>query len=121
MTYVGSGIYARSGYVIYRYGGADGDTYDSRTAEVEMPFLNGATIATWKSWTAIDLMIEGLWKVYIATDPEQHDEERSEESREGKECARMCRARRWLHSYNTKNIRSKVNQHALIRLLSILK
>src|SRR3546814_6391906 len=75
MAYVGSAIYARSGDVIYRYGGADGDTYDSRTAEVEMPFLNGATIATWKSWTAIDLMIEGLWKVYIATDPEQPDEE----------------------------------------------
>src|SRR3546814_10113494 len=75
MAYVGSAIYARSGDVIYRYGGADGDTYDSRTAEVEMPFLNGATIATWKSWTAIDLMIEGLWKVYIATDTEQPDEE----------------------------------------------
>src|SRR3546814_14337242 len=61
--------------VMYRCGDAGCDTYDSLTGGVEMPFLNGATIATWKSWTAIDLMIEGLWKVYIATDPEQPDEE----------------------------------------------
>lgn len=68
-------LYIRAGNVIYAYGGADGITYDAAEAEVELPFLDGRQIATWKAWRGLDIAAEGTWKVYAAFDPAQPDAE----------------------------------------------
>lgn len=62
-------VYVRVGDTIYLYGGADGDTYDDTEAEVELPFLDGRQIATWKRWTGLDVAAEGAWDAYVAFQP----------------------------------------------------
>lgn len=67
--------YIRAGNAIYLYGGEDGETYDAAQAEVELPFLDGRAIATWKEWKGLDIAAEGLWDVYAAFNPAQPDAE----------------------------------------------
>ena len=64
-------LWARAGDTIYLYGGDDGQTYDASTVEIEMPYLDGGTIGTWKRFTGFDMVCEGEWKVYINTDPDR--------------------------------------------------
>ncbi|CAB4120912.1 hypothetical protein UFOVP4_7 [uncultured Caudovirales phage] len=64
-------IYARAGDTIYLLGGDDGQTYDATAVEIELPYIDGRSIATWKSWTGFDIVSQGEWKVYINTDPDQ--------------------------------------------------
>lgn len=63
-----SQMWARSGDTIYLYGGDDGDTYDAATVEVELPYIDGRQVATFKNFTGLDLICEGEWKVYGGTD-----------------------------------------------------
>jgi len=64
-------LWARSGDTIYLYGGDDGETYDASPVEVELPYIDGNTIGTWKRFTGFDMVSEGEWKVYINTDPDR--------------------------------------------------
>lgn len=63
-------LYGRAGDEIYAYGGLDGQTYDSSTVEIEIPYVNAKMIATWKQWQAIDMAVQGEWAVYASSDPE---------------------------------------------------
>lgn len=62
-------VWARAGDMIYRLGGADGRTYDSSRVEVDLPYIDGRSIATFKEFTGIDILCEGEWKVYVNTEP----------------------------------------------------
>lgn len=62
-------IWARSGDTIYLFGGDTGDEYDSSPVEVDLPYIDGRQIATFKNFTAIDIVCEGEWTVYVNTDP----------------------------------------------------
>lgn len=66
-------MYARGGNDIYLYGGDNNDTYTPDQVVVELPYLDGRGIATWKAWTGIDLILEGTWDVYVNTNPNQPD------------------------------------------------
>lgn len=68
-------IYARSGDTIYLYGGDDNATYDTSELEVKLPFLNARTMATVKKFIGIDLTLEGLFNIYLGTDPNQPEED----------------------------------------------
>lgn len=62
-------VYTRVADAIYLYGGADGATYDATEAEVELPYLDGRQIATWKRWIGLDAAAEGAWNVYVSFSP----------------------------------------------------
>lgn len=66
-------LYARIGDMIYLYGGDDGQTYDNSEVVVELPYLDGRAIATWKTFTGFDIVSEGEWTIYVNTDPNQPD------------------------------------------------
>ena len=68
-TVMDSKMWARAGDTIYLYGGDTGAVYDSSVVEVELPFIDGRQIATFKEFTGIDLVCQGEWHVYVATDP----------------------------------------------------
>ncbi len=61
-------VYARSGDTVYLYGGDDGQTYDGSVVEVDLPYVDGRQVATFKDFTAIDVVCEGQWYIYINTD-----------------------------------------------------
>ena len=62
-------VYARGGDTVYLLGGDDGRTYDSTTVEVDLPYIDGRQVATFKDFTAIDVVCQGQWTVYASTDP----------------------------------------------------
>jgi len=65
-------IYARSADAIYLYGGADGDTYPSASAQitvVETPFMSGNDPAGAKGELAFDMACENEWLVEVLVDP----------------------------------------------------
>lgn len=66
-------LWARSGNTVYLLGGDSGGTYDSSRVTVELPFIDGRQIATFKQWTGFDIVCEGEWAVYVNTDPTQPD------------------------------------------------
>jgi hypothetical protein len=68
-------LWARSGDTVYLYGGAGGEAYDSVNVEVDLPYIDGRQIATFKEWTGLDVVCEGAWVIYASTDPEQPNEE----------------------------------------------
>lgn len=67
-------LYARAGDTVYLYGGASGDEYDSSEVVVELPFIDGRSIATFKQFKAVDVVCEGEWLVEINTDPTNEEE-----------------------------------------------
>lgn len=67
-------LYARAGNEIYLFGGDNNDEYTDQPVIVETPYLDARSIATWKEWIGIDLILEGLWDVYINTNPNMPDE-----------------------------------------------
>lgn len=62
-------VWARGGDTLYLLGGADGKTFDSAKVEVDIPYIDGRQIATFKDFTGIDIVCEGAWEVYVNTDP----------------------------------------------------
>lgn len=71
-------LYARSGDVIYRYGGADNNTYDSSEEDnypvtVTIPFLSAGRISDDKIIVGYDIAIQGDWEVFLLTDPRDED------------------------------------------------
>lgn len=67
----GTKIYARVGDIIYLLGGADGATYETLPAVVELPYISAKKLANWKEWNGIDMAVEGAWLVEYNTDPNQ--------------------------------------------------
>lgn len=68
-------VWARSNDGLYLLGGQDGQTYSSGQVEIDLPYIDGRQIATFKNFTAVDFVCEGKWTVYANTDPKQPDEE----------------------------------------------
>ncbi len=68
-------VYTRIDDTIYLLGGDDGETYDATQAVVELPYMDGKQIATWKMWRGLDIAAEGSWEVYASYDPSVPDEE----------------------------------------------
>lgn len=68
-------LWARSGDTVYLYGGDSGDEYDSSSVEVTIPFIDGRAIATFKQFAGLDIVCEGDWTIYAATDPNNPDAE----------------------------------------------
>jgi len=68
-------VWLRGGNTIYLLGGQDGRTYDSSRVEVDLPYIDGRQIATFKNYSAIDIVCEGEWSVYVNTDPNYPDAE----------------------------------------------
>jgi hypothetical protein len=62
-------VYARSGNVIYLYGGTNNAEYDSSTVEVILPYLDGGKPAHQKTLNGLDMTVEGSWQVFIGMDP----------------------------------------------------
>lgn len=83
-----SRLFIRSGDDIYIYGAiaTGGDPlddsggfppreewYDATEITVETPMMDAGNPAGTKRWDGLDIACEGLWKVYVATDPLQPD------------------------------------------------
>lgn len=62
-------VWARGADTVYLLGGADGRTYDASAVEVDLPYIDGRQVATFKDFTAIDIVCEGEWTIYVNTDP----------------------------------------------------
>lgn len=73
-TNISGRLYGRAGDVIYLLGGINNDQYTAEQVLVELPYLDARTIATWKRWTGLDLIVQGQWDVYLNTNPLQPDE-----------------------------------------------
>lgn len=69
MIVMGNTVVARSGDVLYRYGGASGDEYDISLCEVDLPLLYMEKPAHFKTFSAIDVVCEGTWRVYAGFEP----------------------------------------------------
>lgn len=68
-------VWARAGDTVYLLGGQDGRTYDNCTVEVDLPYIDGRQVATFKDFAAIDIVCEGEWIVYVNTDSENPEAE----------------------------------------------
>lgn len=68
-------VWFRIGDDLYQYGGASNRGYDDAVVELQTPFLDGDNPAQHKSWNGIDVGIEGVWQMWISTDPDQPDAE----------------------------------------------
>lgn len=68
-------VWARAGDTVYLLGGADGATYDTSTVEVDLPYIDGRQIATFKDFSGIDIVCEGEWTAYVNTDPNNPEAE----------------------------------------------
>lgn len=68
-------LWARSGDTIYLLGGDDRQQYDNSAVEVDMPYVDGRAIATFKSFKGFDIVCEGEWTVYVNTDPNKPEAE----------------------------------------------
>jgi hypothetical protein len=66
-------VWARMGDTIYLLGGDDGQTFDGSPVEVELPYIDGRALATFKNFKALDVVCEGEWQVLVNTDPKQPD------------------------------------------------
>jgi hypothetical protein len=68
----GRDMYLRSGDTIYRYGGADGNTYpddDEFVAVAETPFMDARDPAARKMLEGFDMALSGEWLVDVLVDP----------------------------------------------------
>lgn len=66
---VGRKLYCRANDTLYLFGGEDGTTYDDSEVEVQLPYLDGRSPASFKQFKGMDMACEGQWDVYTATDP----------------------------------------------------
>lgn len=68
-TTMNSLMYARGGNRIYLYGGVTGNEYDNSEVVVHLACLDASKPPEWKSWTALDMMADGLWKIEANFEP----------------------------------------------------
>lgn len=68
-------LWARSGDTVYLYGGPNGQAYDTSPVEIVIPFIDGRAVASFKHFSGIDVVCEGEWAIYAATDPNNPDAE----------------------------------------------
>lgn len=68
-------VYARAGDVIYLLGGPTNDTYTSKAPDIKIPFLSAHQIATLKHFTGVDVACDGVFDIYLSTDPNNPDAE----------------------------------------------
>lgn len=54
---------------LYLLGGLSGNEYDDSQVSVTIPFVAAQSPATSKEWTGVDMALEGVWTLEIATDP----------------------------------------------------
>lgn len=66
-------IYVRGADTIFLFGGPGGKEFDSSQVTVELPYIDGRQIATFKSFQAIDVVAEGIWQVFAGTEPKDPD------------------------------------------------
>lgn len=62
-------VYVRSADIIYLYGGADNNTYDSSRVTIQLPFMDAKKPADWKEMAGINFDSEGTWDVSLLIDP----------------------------------------------------
>lgn len=67
-------LYGRAGDVIYLLGGDNDDEYTDQQVVIETPYLDARTIGHFKYWSGLDVILEGVWAVYVNTNPRQPDE-----------------------------------------------
>lgn len=67
-------LYGRADNVIYLSGGVDDTTFVTDPVTIEMPYLDAGSIGTWKRWLGIDVVLEGVWDVYVNTNVNHPDE-----------------------------------------------
>ena len=66
---VGDSLYARSGDMIYLYGGPGGFANDNSLVEIELPLIDAEKPAHHKKWSAVDCVVQGHWRIYAGFDP----------------------------------------------------
>ena len=71
----GGHVFLRAGNTLYAYGGSDGNTYDATVGEVRMPYLDMQKPGHNKLFEALDLTIQGGWRVTNSFDFTQPDVE----------------------------------------------
>lgn len=59
----GGHVFLRSGNALYAYGGANGDAYDGVVGEVRLPYHDMSKPGHNKIFEALDMTIEGGWRV----------------------------------------------------------
>jgi hypothetical protein len=62
-------VWARGTDIVYLLGGDNGKTYDAAVVEIDLPYIDGRQVATFKDFIAIDVVCSGEWEVYVNTDP----------------------------------------------------
>lgn len=65
----GNLVTARSGDTIYHYGGDSGEQMDNTLCEIDLPLLFMEKPAHFKTFSAIDVIAEGHWRVYAGFEP----------------------------------------------------
>ncbi len=60
---------------LYLLGGNNNDTYSAQAMDVKLPFLSARQLATLKHFTALDVVCDGTFDVFISTDPLAPDNE----------------------------------------------
>ena len=66
-------LYGRASDIVYLLGGDDDDEYTDEDTTVELPYLDAGGIATWKRWLGVDIICQGVWDVYVNTNPNRPD------------------------------------------------
>lgn len=67
---IGRRLYCRGNdNKLYLLGGKTGAEYDNTQVEAYVPYMSAQKPATQKGFTGLDLACEGVWRVEIATDP----------------------------------------------------
>jgi len=62
-------LVCRSGDQLYQVGGPTGDEIDASLLAVELSLIDVQKPAHFKNWNAIDLVVEGNWKIYAGFEP----------------------------------------------------
>ena len=71
----GGHIFLRSGNTLYAYGGADGNTYDGVVGEVRLPYHDMSKPGHNKVFEALDMTVQGGWRVANSFDFTNQDVE----------------------------------------------
>lgn len=67
-------LYARAGNTVYRYGGEDGETYDSCRVTLALPFMAAAKSGQFKQFVGMDVAATGEWAAQWLVNPRDERE-----------------------------------------------